>query len=95
MLDCDESGAALDPDSDYAYRFDSGPVPWRAPADGLRLRGAALLAYAADRQPDVQDLAALRRLMRGLIAHHLGGGTLRAWSLFLTPPGGGSARGER
>lgn len=95
VLDCDESGAPLDAERDYAYRFEAGPVPWRAAADGLRLRGSALLALGADRQPDAEDLASLRRLMRGLIAHHLGGATLRAWSLFQAPPGAGSMRGER
>jgi DNA repair protein RecO (recombination protein O) len=95
VLDCDESGAPLQAERDYAYRFDAGPVPWRAANDGLRLRGSALLALGLDRQPDVQDLAALRRLMRGLIAHHLGGASLRAWSLFQVPPAGGSGRSER
>jgi DNA repair protein RecO (recombination protein O) len=76
----------LDPAGDYAYRFDAGPVPWRGSADGLKLRGRALLALAADQEPDAEDLTALRRLLRALIAHHLDGPGLRAWSLFASAP---------
>jgi len=91
-----ESGVALAPDNHYAYRLDSGPVPWRGAEDGLRLRGSALLALAQDRQPPVDDLRALRRLMRALIAHHLGGKDLQAWSLFhASPPPADSAAGEQ
>jgi len=77
-----ETDVPVDPERDYAYRFDAGPVPWRGASDGLKLRGAALLALAADCEPEAEDLAALRRLMRALIAHHLDGAGLRAWSLF-------------
>ena len=34
-----------------------------------------------DRMPDAADLACLRRLMRALITHQLGGASLRSWSL--------------
>ena len=77
-----ESGIALDPQDVYGYRLDFGPVPWRSADDGLKLRGSALLALAHDRVPDAEDLVALRRLMRALIAHHLDGVGLRAWGLF-------------
>lgn len=76
-----DSDAPIDPASDYAYRLDAGPVPWRSAGDGLKLRGAALLALAADQEPNAQDLAALRRLLRALIAHHLDGPGLRAWTM--------------
>jgi DNA repair protein RecO (recombination protein O) len=90
VLDCEaDSGAPLELDKEYAYRPEGGPVPWRGVADGLRLRGSALLALAQDRVPDAQDLLALRRLMRALIAHHLDGSGLRAWTMF-----GGSARDD-
>lgn len=82
-----ESGLPLRADGSYAYRADAGPVPWHGVADGLRMRGSALLALAADQVPDAEDMQALRRLMRALIAHHLDGVPLRAWALF------GSARG--
>jgi DNA repair protein RecO (recombination protein O) len=82
LLDAEaESGAPLDPEGGYGYRHEFGPVPWRGHADGLKLRGAALLALARDETPDAEDLAALRRLLRALISHHLEGTGLRAWGM--------------
>src|SRR5258706_9697185 len=78
----------LEPAAEYAYRLDSGPMAWRGASDGLKLRGSALLALAADREPDAEDLAALRRLLRALIAHHLDGPGLRAWSMLAALPAG-------
>lgn len=87
VLDADtETGEPLDPQRDYAYLFEAGPAPWRSAQDGMKFRGAALLALGEDRQPAAEDLAALRRLLRALIARHLDGGELRAWSLFRDGP---------
>jgi len=77
-----ESGELIDPEGAYAYRFDAGPARWRDAGDGLKISGAALLALAADNEPSSDDLSTLRRLMRGLIAHHLAGAGLQAWGLF-------------
>jgi DNA repair protein RecO (recombination protein O) len=83
-----ESGEPLRAETEYAYRFEHGPVPWRRTEDGLKLRGSALMALAQDREPaSADDMAALRRLLRALIANHLDGVELRAWNLF------GSLRG--
>lgn len=82
LLEADaESGVPLDPQHQYGYRREFGPVPWRGIEDGLQLRGAALLALAHDEAPDAEDLATLRRLLRALIAHHLDGVALRAWGM--------------
>lgn len=43
--------------------------------------GAALLALATDRQPSPADVASLRRAMRGVLAHHLGGRGLKSWEM--------------
>lgn len=76
-----DSDVPIDAQRDYAYRLDAGPVPWRIATDGLRLRGSALLALAGGNEPNAEDLSALRRLLRALIAHHLDGPGLRAWSM--------------
>lgn len=82
VLDVDgDSGVPLDPDDEYGYRHEHGPVPWRDARDGVRLRGSALLALARDETPMNEDLPPLRRLMRAVISTHLNGGELRAWSM--------------
>ena len=87
LLDTEaDSEVPLDPAREYSYRFEEGPVPWRGTQDGLRLRGAALLALGRDQQPAAEDLALLRRLLRALIARHLDGAVLHAWSLFAESP---------
>lgn len=85
VLDRDSaSGAALDPDTDYAYVPDEGPVAWHGDPGALRVSGAALLALARDEAPDARKNNELRRLMRALVRHQLGGGTLHAWTLTST-----------
>jgi DNA repair protein RecO (recombination protein O) len=82
VLDAEgDDGAPIVPDQDYCYRHEHGPAPWRDTRDGIRVRGSALLALKQDKIPARADLAALRRLMRALIAAHLDGGELRAWRM--------------
>lgn len=78
--DC-ETGASLDPEHDYAYVIDLGPHAWRDDARALRVSGAALLALDRDEMPTASQGGELRRLMRALLQHQLGGGTLNAWAL--------------
>jgi len=81
VLDVDgDDGAPLDPQRDYSYRHEHGPAPWRDAHDGVRLRGAALLALARDEMPAAEHLPSLRRLMRSVIAAHIDG-ELRSWSM--------------
>ncbi|MBS0589855.1 MAG: DNA repair protein RecO [Proteobacteria bacterium] len=82
VLDVDgDSGTPLDPNRDYAYRHEHGPTVWRNAHDGVRLRGATLIALARDEMPPSEHLPSLRRLMRSAIAAHLGGGELRSWTM--------------
>lgn len=76
-----DGGAEIEADAEYIYIPEHGAVPYARQPNALRLRGSALLALAGDRMPDAADLACLRRLMRALITHQLGGATLRSWSL--------------
>lgn len=75
------TGEPIEADTEYAYFFEQGPVRWRGVDDGLKLRGAALLALARDKEPDNSDLPSLRRLLRALIAQRLEGASLNAWGL--------------
>ena len=82
LLDVEaDTGASIDAAAEYAYFLEQGPVRWRGPGDGLKLRGAALLALARDEEPESTDLPSLRRLLRELIAQRLDGAQLNAWDL--------------
>ena len=43
--------------------------------------GSALLALANDVPPGPDDLASLRRGMRAVLLHHLGGRGLKSWEM--------------
>jgi DNA repair protein RecO (recombination protein O) len=73
-----ETGEPLEPDRHYRYVVEQGPSPCR-PGTPHALRGADLLALAADDMPDAAGLSALRVMMREVIRFHLGGSELRAW----------------
>jgi DNA repair protein RecO (recombination protein O) len=79
-----DDGSAIEAEADYVYDPEAGPSPWRGQPGALRVSGASLLALAEDRVPSPEGLEQLRRLMRIVIRHHLGGGTLNAWSMSLT-----------
>lgn len=78
--------SAISAATDYAYVPDTGPVAWRGQSDALRISGAALLALADDREPDAAQGTELRRLMRALLRHQLGGAALNAWALTTASP---------
>jgi DNA repair protein RecO (recombination protein O) len=76
-----DSGEPLAPDGEYSYVPEHGVIAWNGKPGTLCLRGSALLALADDVEPDARDLATLKRLMRALISHQLGGAALRSWGL--------------
>lgn len=83
-----DSGQPILAEREYDYVPEHGPIAAAAvhPRDAVRLRGAALLALAADAAPPVaSDLAALRRLMRTLIALHVGPRGLQSWRVLAGP----------
>jgi DNA repair protein RecO (recombination protein O) len=86
------TGAPVEPAQTYDYIPDAGPVVVAgSPGGGARVRGSALLALAADAMPrDSEDLAALRRLMRMLIAVQVGDRGLQSWRVL-----GGLRSGDR
>ena len=87
VLDRDsETGEALDAQADYVYVMDAGPQRWHESSRAMRVSGAALLALSRDEMPDPAQSGELRRLMRSLLQHQLGGGKLNAWTLHAPGP---------
>ena len=82
---CDGDGAPIDPAARYRLDPEHGPrrmLSDRGYADRAgAATGRALLDLAADRQPVAEDLPGLRRVMRGVLAHHLGARGLKSWEM--------------
>ncbi len=81
----DGDGIAIDPAA--RYRLDPEQGPSRLLSERGReersaaATGSALLALAADRQPEADDLASLRLALRSVLSHHLGGRGLKSWEM--------------
>lgn len=80
-----ESGARvpLDPLRSYEYRMEEGPVPVERAEGRLVFSGAQLSSMAAEEFNDPAILAAASRLLREVIAHHLGGKELKSRKVLL------------
>lgn len=84
-LEADGDGMPIDPAA--RYRLDPEHGARRLLSDrghddrAAAATGRALLALAADRMPAADDLAGLRRALRPVLAHHLGGRGLKSWEL--------------
>lgn len=83
--DSDSEGREIDPSARYLFDPEHGLRRLRHERS-LQERqyaatGSALLAMAADRQPDEADLLSLRRPMRQLLAHYLGKRGLKSWEM--------------
>lgn len=77
-----EAGTEVVLDVAARYHFDPETGPHRAAGHARAgISGAALLALARDRKPDAEALRELRRLMRGVLLHHLGGRELHSWQV--------------
>lgn len=89
-LEADEAGEVLEPQAQYSLDPERGALRWagRGPAPAL-VSGAALVALAGDAAPSPELLRELKRALRALLRHHLGGRELGAWSL--RPPATGGA----
>lgn len=101
LLDALGVGFAWDRDGDddpidpaARYRLDPEHGPRRELGDGGRsgrghtATGRALLDVAADREPRAEDMQGLRRAVRALLLHHLGGRGLKSWELIAALPRG-------
>jgi DNA repair protein RecO (recombination protein O) len=79
------NGEAIDADEEYAYDPESGAEAGRGAGGLIRIRGSALLALDRDERPRDDDLVQLRRLMRAVIRHFIGG-NLNAWTQWRHSP---------
>jgi DNA repair protein RecO (recombination protein O) len=86
-LDVDGEGEPIDPAA--RYRLDPEQGARRVRHDrgqgdrDTAATGRALLALGADRLPEAEDLASLRRAMREVLAHHLGRKGLKSWDMLV------------
>lgn len=81
-LEEDADGLPIDPAARYRLDPEQGPVRSRGLDRDATATGRALLALAADRAPGTtEDLASLRRALRPVLLHHLGGRGLKSWEM--------------
>jgi DNA repair protein RecO (recombination protein O) len=86
VLDRDiDSGLPLSGDAEYTYVIDSGPRLARGETGAMCISGAALIALQRDEMPSREVCAELRKLLRVLLQHQLGGGNLNAWTMRVKP----------
>lgn len=72
------SPTPLETDRNYDYRVEQGPVPVQRTEGPLVFDGKTLQGIASRRFDDPQVLGAANRLLRAVIAYHLGGKELRS-----------------
>lgn len=84
-FDVDGDGAPIDPAARYRLDPDYGPrrlLSDRGHGDRSdAATGRALLALAADRLPEAEDLGGLRRALRPVLLNLLGGRGLKSWEV--------------
>ncbi len=73
----------IDPDRNYDYRVDQGPVPVERADGPLVFDGSTLQAIGARHFDDPDVLRAANRLLRGVINYHLGGRELQSRKVLL------------
>jgi DNA repair protein RecO (recombination protein O) len=96
---CADSGLPIEPDRLYRYDPEAGVLAAGVGEGGIAVSGAALIALRDDAMPEAEPLRELRRLMRQVLRHQLGGRELASWRLLgatrVRPdaPAGGRTRG--
>lgn len=83
----DADGDPVDPAARYRIDPEQGPRRLLSDrghgdrSDAATGRALLLLSAAGEEPPGSEDLASLRRALRTVLAHHLGGRPLRSWDL--------------
>ena len=79
----DARGLAIDPEGNYAYEIERGPVRLARQGDSaLCVRGKTLVDLANEDFTDPRSLQEAKQMMRALIAHHTGGKELESRKIF-------------
>ena len=78
--DSTADGEPCEPGGRYRLDAETGPEPALQRLEDS-ISGEALLALAADRQPNATALSELRRALRRVLQSHLGSTPLRSWGL--------------
>ncbi len=73
-----ETHDAVDPGANYEYRPEQGPVKVNRAAGPMIFSGATLIAIGQHRFDDLDVLRSASRLLKNVIAHHLGGKQLKS-----------------
>lgn len=84
-LDEDAGGRPIEPGRPYLYHPEQGAVPTNPETAGA-IQGASLLALGRRQGMDASQLRDAKRLMRGILQHHLNGRPLRSRELFTSRP---------
>lgn len=80
------SGVPIDPDAEYVYLPEQGPVASSAGA-GVRVRGATLLALARECLHDETVRREAKALLRQVLSRYIGAKPLNSGRLFQARPG--------
>ena len=80
-----ESGTQqpLDPEQNYEYRVEQGPVAVQRSEGAMVYTGAVLTSIQAQEFDDSEVLRSAGRLLRAVVAHHLGGKELKSRKVLL------------
>ncbi|MGI9248278.1 MAG: DNA repair protein RecO [Woeseiaceae bacterium] len=84
----------LDPEQNYEYRMEQGPVGVDRSEGRLVFPGAMLASIQAQEFDNPEVLRAASRLLRDVIAHHLGGKELKSRKVLMELHRGSIARPE-
>lgn len=77
------TGDELDPEMHYEYRPEQGPVQVQRDTGNMIFAGAALIGIREQRFEDRAVLRAANRLLRAILAFHLGGKELKSRKVLL------------
>jgi DNA repair protein RecO (recombination protein O) len=81
VWETDVDGADVDASRRYVIDPERGPAPCDPMRSSGAVSGAALLALTREQSPSGELLRELRRMLRVVLRHHLGGRDLAAWSI--------------